>query len=76
MMFLVYELTQPSFLIGFNAGNSNQDSSKFLSKVATKNELFTRLHEDPFLRIKQEEKKVKLRDLFRYHPMTYLSNSP
>lgn len=29
-----------------------------MAKVSTKNDTFTRMHEDPFIMIKQEEKKV------------------
>ena len=32
---------------------------KWLNKVASKNDSFTRTHEDPFIMIKQEENKVK-----------------
>ena len=32
--------------------------AKWLNKVASKNDSFTRAHEDPFVMIKQEENKV------------------
>jgi hypothetical protein len=35
-----------------------QQQAKWLNKVASKNDSFTRTHEDPFIMIKQEENKV------------------
>jgi len=36
---------------------SNKSDTKWMNKVASKNDSFTRLHEDPFVLIKQEENK-------------------
>jgi hypothetical protein len=35
-----------------------EDAPKWLNKVASRNDSFTRAHEDPFIMIKQEENKV------------------
>lgn len=42
-----------------NKSNSSSSSSNWVAKVNTKNDTFTRIHEDPMLVIKKKEKEVK-----------------
>lgn len=46
-----------TFDLSIPAIQGQQDNS-WMNKVSTKNDTFTRMHEDPFILIKQEEKKV------------------
>lgn len=52
-------------------------SSQWMKKVSSKNDSFTRVHEDPILLIKQEEKKVffkKINNFIYYNLMYYKQN--
>ena len=39
---------------------NDASSSQWMKKISSKNDSFTRVHEDPILMIKQEEKRVIL----------------
>jgi hypothetical protein len=39
--------------------NQGEGSVKWMNKISTKNDTFTRVHEDPILMIKQEEKRAR-----------------
>lgn len=47
-----------------DAGNSA--GATWLNKTSSKNDMFTRLHEDPMLLIKQNEKRVRFNYIFAY----------
>eukprot|EP01039_Chlorochromonas_danica_P004892 gene4892-5361_t len=57
-----------TFELGLPAAQlSSKTDNSWMSKVASKNDTFTRMHEDPFLLIKQEEKKK--RDIIISNPI-------